>query len=237
MAEPIRATLSDGQSLWFQRFTGVIVEDSKRTETEITSSTWATRTPNGSYAQTLVGSNLHRTHAIWLRSPEGQEREFSIPSHGFSARPSHDVTIVWGAAEGYGEGYHLLAINHTTSGVWSLPVVEDPEPHLIKSFKLKNGWMTSLFHIVAWTIVMLIAVRLLTILAGAREPGVWMGLALCGPAEIGGLIAAGVVLVRRGVRKMRRVAHCMDILAAEILSTGKSFGNDEIARRLATKLT
>jgi len=72
--------LEEGQWLWFQRFRGEVMQQSKQTDT-------ATRSEEsfsiGAYrlsANARVSTHHHLSHQFWLRAGDSWEREVQLPS-------------------------------------------------------------------------------------------------------------------------------------------------------------
>jgi hypothetical protein len=61
-----------------------------------------------------VTSKTTEHNQFFLRSPTGEEKSVRLADVAIAVRDGHDVTVIWGTAEGRGEGPYLAVINHTT---------------------------------------------------------------------------------------------------------------------------
>jgi len=74
MPDPILITLDSGRALWFEYFRGKVIEQSKRSETDIGSDTFVTHTLNGSYAQSLRAFRSPTVLSKWYCHVVGPQR-------------------------------------------------------------------------------------------------------------------------------------------------------------------
>lgn len=204
MSELITATMASGKELWFGSFRGTVLEQARLSETDVRSAASFRNGIGGSSASLETYSEQTRTHEIWLRSSDGKEREVELPTHGFSVRAGHEVTMFWGAAQGNDSGCYVAAVNHTTNTVWHWPVGSDAPDDCIRAFKLKRSGMDFFLVWLGWTFVWFLAAILVGAISGFGA-GLGGAASLCGPAEIGGYVVAAILAVRRCFADLREL--------------------------------
>lgn len=169
MSNAFNVELAQGQTPWFKVVSGQVIEDSKRTETSLQHSATIATNAYGSSGTSSVITVHNRTHAVWLVLEDGTEMELELPSHDFSVRAGHRVSVAWGGMEGSDSGPYVAAVNHTTGATWK---IDDAGLKQVVNFD--TSMLGKVF-------VVSLAIGLLGGLAG----GVAIGLGLMmGPAEL-----------------------------------------------------
>jgi len=233
MPDPITVTLASGEALWFQRFRGVVIEESKRSESSSVAGSSISSGPSGVIVDAFANTHHERTHSIWLRSDTGIEREIGLPSHDFSTRVGHDVSVSWGAREGLDSGHCVAAVNHTTGTVWKLSfTMQSCEPDVIESFLSVDK---SLF----WPRVLLVSLGLVVgsgviaaVFSSLKDAVLLSFIMACGPAEIAALVWAVTRATREGVAKSKVVDSCIGALANSLREDAGHRSNQEISAQL-----
>ena len=107
---------SDGVNCVLYSFRGVVGGAWKGFTTEISGGGGGGYVHNGSgYSTTnAITSKTTEHDQFFLRSPTGEEKSVRLANVAIAVRDGHDVTVIWGIAEGRGEGPYLAVINHTT---------------------------------------------------------------------------------------------------------------------------
>lgn len=138
--------LSNGQEVWVSTFTGEVLSSDKTSALSIHQDA-----PTVLSNKLLIPSAIHSrnvvTHEVWLRSPDGKERQVNLGTIGLSVRAGHVVTIAWGATQALDQGPNLGARNHTT-GETTCDVLKTVDSDL-KAWKLDVGATASFWR---WTI-------------------------------------------------------------------------------------
>ena len=213
-------TLSNGQEVWLNVFTGVVIQEKRQTVTEV-HQTAATRHYNpgtkdspGSYSWEPgeVYSTSRLVHEVWLRNKKGVEELFDIGAFSVPVRMGHCVSVMSGGGSGR-EGYYFAARNHTSgktnSSIW------DRGP------SVRGSWGFKVF----WSCLPWLAGGVIALLAGVvikHITDLW-GFALTFSLPVAGvLVGVGVRLAP--VKKMKALATEVEQIAAARL---KALDNTE----------
>ncbi len=220
MSNAFHVELPLGQTPWFKVASGQVIEESKRTETSLRHSATIATNPYGSSGSSSAATVHNRTHAVWLALEDGTEMEVELPSHDFSVRAGHRVSVAWGGKEGSESGPYVAAVNHATGTMWKA----DDE-----GLKPVVNFDTSMWGKV---LVVSLAIGVLGGLAGGLAIG--LGL-MMGPAEV--IAYFGVVAAKIPAQMKQHLAVSLavdQLLAAMQVDEGR-LSDDEIAKRVSAR--
>jgi hypothetical protein len=232
MSEPIVVALTGDESLWFERFRGVVVEESKRSEASLIGRTRAFAGPDGARVDTTLGTSHERTHSIWLRSEEGAEREIEIPSHAFSSRAGHDVSVAWGARVGVERGYYVAAVNHTTGATWQQTAANASSDELsaLGAVNMDGFWS----KVVVVSLGLIAVPGLLAgVMSSAKDAVLLAFVMACGPAEIIAGLGLFMGVIYKNAARATIVEARIEALANLMQEDGGKRSNAEISARLS----
>ena len=220
MSNAFHVELPLGQRPWFKVVSGQVIEQSKRTETSVQHSASIATNPYGSSGSSSATTVHNRTHAVWLALEDGTEMEVELPSHDFSVRAGHRVSVAWGGNEGSESGPYVAAVNHATGATWK---ADDEGLKPVVSFD------TSMWGKV---LVVSLAIGLLGGLAG----GVAIGLGLLmGPAEVIAYFGVVAAKIPGQMKQHLAVSLAVDQLLAAMQVNEGRLSDDEIARRVSAR--
>ena len=218
MSNAFNVELPLGQTPWFKVASGRVIEESKRTETSLRHSATIATNPYGSSGSSSATSVHNRTHAVWLAMEDGKEMELELPSHDFSVRAGHRVSVAWGGKEGNESGPYVAAVNHTTGATWK---VDDEGLKQVVSFD------TSML---GKAFVVSLSIGLLGGLAG----GVAIGLGLMmGPAEVIAYFCVVAAKIPGQMKQHGVVSAAVDRLCAAMQEGEGRLADDFLAQQVS----
>ncbi len=138
-------TLSNGQEVWLQTFTGEVLDQSKTSTVSVMQGAPMVLSKT-LVVQGQVQSQTHTDHELWLRGADGQERPIHMADIGLAARVGHTVTILWGCTEPNDAGHYFASRNHTTGEVRSDVLALQ---HELRAWRLNVGAGSSFL---AWVV-------------------------------------------------------------------------------------
>lgn len=196
---------------------GTVVEESKRTETSMQQI--ATVSTNGySTSGSSSSTTVHdRTHSLWLSKDDGKEMEVEIPSHGFSVRGGHRISVAWGGKDGSEHGPFVAAVNHATGATWKL---DDAGMKQVVSFDNSVWGMVALVSL---------AIALLCGMAGSAAIGLVM---LMGPAEIIAWFCVVLGKIPGQMKQHKAVSIAVDKLVAA-MKVGNGVSGDTLSIKIS----
>jgi len=190
-----------GQRPWFQVVSGQVIEESKRTETSLQHSTTVATHAYGSSATSSATTVHNRTHTVWLVLEDGNEMELELPSHEFSVRAGHRVSVAWGGKEGSESGPYVAAVNHTTGVMW----------------KIDDAGLKEVVDFDTSALGKVFVVSLVIALLGGLAGGAAIGLGLMmGPAEFIAWICVVVAKIPGQMKQHGVVSTAVDRLCAAL---------------------
>ncbi len=218
LSNSFKVELAHGQSPWFKIASGKVIEESKRTETSIQHAAAVSTNAYGSSGSSSATTLHDRTHSVWLAMHDGMEMEVELPSHDFSVRAGHEVSVAWGGKDGSERGPFVAAVNHATGATWKIdgaglkPVVN-----------FDNSLWGKVF-------VVSLAIGVLGGLAGGA--GIGLGL-LMGPAEIIAWFGVVIAKIPGQLKQHRVVSVAVEQLCAAMREDEGRLSDDAIAQRLS----
>ena len=218
MSNSFKVELGHGQSPWFEIVSGKVIEESKRSETSVHHTATVSTSVYGTSGSSSATTLHDRTHSVWLSLHDGMEMEVELPSHDFSVRTGHEVSVAWGGKDGSKRGPFVAAVNHATGGTWTTdgaglkPVVN-----------FDNSLWGKVF-------VVSLVIGLLGGLAGGAAIG--LGL-MMGPAEIIAWFGVGIAKIPGQLKQHRVVSVAVEQLCAAMREDEGRMGTDAIAQRLS----
>ena len=218
MSNAFKVELALGQSPWFKIVSGRVIEESKRTETSVQHSATVATNAYGSSGTSSATTFHDRTHSVWLVQDDGKEMEVELPSHDFSVRSGHGVSVAWGGKDGSERGPFVAAVNHATGATWT---IDDAGLKPVVSFD------TSLWGQV-------FAVSLAIGMLGGLAGGAAIGLGLMmGPAEIIAWFCVVAAKVSGQLKQHRVVSLAVEQLCAAMREDEGRLSDGVIAQRLS----
>jgi len=218
LSNAFNVELAQGQTPWFKVVSGQVIEDSKRSETSLHHSATIATNAYGSSGTSSATTVHNRTHAVWLVLEDGTEMEVELPSHDFSVRASHRISVAWGGKAGSELGPYVAAVNHSTGATWK---IDGAGLQPVVSFD------TSIWGKV---FVVSLVIGLLGALAGGAAIG--LGL-MMGPAEVIAWLCVAVAKIPGQVKQHGVVSLTVDRLCAAMLEDGGHLGDDVLSQTLS----
>ena len=218
MSNFFNVELARGQTPWFKVVSGQVIEELKRTETSIQQRATIATNPYGSSGSSSATTVHNRTHAVWLVLEDGTEIEVELPSHDFSVRAGHRVSVAWGGQEGSESGPYVAAVNHATGATWK---TDDEGLKPVVSFD------TSM-----WGKVLVVSLAIGTL--GGLAGGLAIGLGLMmGPAEVIAYFCVVAAKIPGQMRQHGVVSSAVDRLCAAMREDEGRLSDDVLAQRLS----
>lgn len=217
MSSAFNVGLARGQTPWFQVTCGQVIEESKRTESSLQHSATMATSAYGSSGTSSATTVHNRTHAVWLVKEDGKEIELQLPSHDFSVRVGHRVSVAWGGKQGSESGPYVAAVNHTTGATWK---IDDAGLKEVVDFDTSA---------LGKVIVVSIGIGLLGGLAGGTAIG--LGL-MMGPAEFIAWICVVVAKIPGQMKQHGVVSAAVDRLCAAMLEDEGRLSDDVFVQRV-----
>lgn len=232
------ATLAPGHVLSFNRFRGVVLEQSKATESSSYSETRVSANAYGASSSTVSATTNERSHTIWLRSEEGIEREIVLQTHAFGTRAGHEVSVSQGSLKEQTDGFYLAAVNHSTGGTWKNTLGRVGVATPLFSSLVKIEYMAIFVRVLLWSLPLAFIVGLLTVWnTGAVKDGIQMGiLTMFGPCEIAAYILLRGSIYARLYANAGRVDQFIDRLSAALAEDKGRLSNTAISDRVAGRV-
>ncbi|MFE8643790.1 MULTISPECIES: hypothetical protein [Burkholderiales] len=113
---PTTITLPGKRRIWLDVARGVVI-DASETSVAVVHQDRDQRQYIGGTAIVRPGrlhSEIVSINKVWLRSPDGKESAHDLSEFPVDSRVGHDMSLVYGAAEGIEEGSVFGALNNTT---------------------------------------------------------------------------------------------------------------------------
>lgn len=220
LSNAFNVELALGQTPWFKVASGQVVEESKRTETSLQHSATIATNAYGSSGTTSATTVHNRTHAVWLAQEDGKEMELELPSHDFSVRAGHRVSVAWGGKEGSESGPYVAAVNHTTGATWKIN-----DAGLKEVVNFDTSMLGKVF-------VVSLAIGLLGGLAGGAAIG--LGL-MMGPAEIIAYFCVVAAKIPGQIKQHGVVSLAVDQLCVAMQEDEGRSTDNTIAQKLSAK--
>jgi hypothetical protein len=218
LSNVINVELGLGQSPWFKVVTGRVVEESKRTETSVQHRASAETNAYGSSSTSSATTFHDRTHSVWIVQNDGKEMEVELPSHDFSVRSGHSVSIAWAGKDGSQRGPAVAAVNHATGATWTID-----DAGLKPVVSVDSSLWSQVF-------VVSLAVAVLVGLVGGAPMGLGM---MMGPAEIIGLFCVVAAKLPAEQKQHRVVSLAVVQLCAAMREDEGRLSADVVAQRLS----
>lgn len=101
------ATVNIGSRLIdLHAFTGAVVDQTQASETRTTV-----------HSNNQVTSRTDHYSHIFVRAPNGEERDLEVANMQIGVRREHTVTLLWGIKKGKERGPYVAVYNHDTKGI------------------------------------------------------------------------------------------------------------------------
>lgn len=112
----VEHTLSNGQAIRLETFTGTVVSADKSSRTSVHQ-----EAAEALSADTVIPGRIYSTtrtdQALWLRTADGKERSVTLRDLSLPVREGHLVSVLWGGPAHDERTYLFGAFNHTADAL------------------------------------------------------------------------------------------------------------------------